>query len=224
MNRFGSNSYENENDMYPQNIRIGKQLAENNPQPWNEAPNPAAHDYRHYNHPNYRPDHPVDYHRENQQRQSRYGSGENPVMPYYPADESIRHHDNTNLWTERNAYKDHDYRYRSGHRGYWHEDYDEKYEGMHHRRHPDSFFAHIGEGIREGWNNLMHRNPQQEEMERRRHEEERHEQRNRHWPFSEKSERDSRNQHMERKNLGAEWHNSGPEHRDEDFFNRDNFR
>ena len=116
MNRFGSNSYDNENDQFAQNQQIGRQLAENSPRPWNDQSRHHIPDNRHGNHPNYRPD-PVNdirYHNthlyQNQNpNQYRSRAGENPRMPNYPNDDSYRHHD-TSIWTERNAYKDNDYR------------------------------------------------------------------------------------------------------------------
>src|SRR5690349_14823973 len=143
MNRFGSNSYDNENDQFAQNQQIGRRLAENSPRPWNEQGRQHGNipDNRHGHSPNYRPD-PVNdirYHN-NYRPRNEFGGrgGENPNMPGHPEDAAWRHHDDR-IWTERNDYKDADYRYRSGNRNYWHEDYDEQYEGRHHRPHPQNF-------------------------------------------------------------------------------------
>jgi hypothetical protein len=185
MNRFGSNSFEHENDQFAQNQRFGRLLGENNPRPWNEGNNPYRRpENLHYNHPHYRPDAPHDHY---QQGRRRY-NGERPQMPGAPYDDPARHHDDR-YWTERNNYKDHDYRYRSGHRGYWHEDYDENYEGRHHPPHPDNFFVHIGQGIRDGWNNLFHRHPEEPRNEDRsdrgrRPDDNRNYVPNPHWPYT----------------------------------------
>ena len=232
MNRFGSNSYDNESDQFAQNQQIGRQLHENSPRPWNESGRPHHVGNRHGHSPNYRPDavNDIRYHNDYTQR-NEYGGrgGENPNMPYYPQDEAQRHHD-TSIWTERNAYKDNDYRYRSGHRNYWHEDYDEKYEGRHHHPHPQNFFANIGQGLREGWNNLVHG----------RHDDDRYEdeyRRNKR-PYNpydsyRLNQGDNRyNRPEERDNpmqsrtnpQSNEWKNSGPDHRDEDFFDSRNFK
>ncbi|KAA9345877.1 hypothetical protein [Adhaeribacter soli] len=218
MNRFGSNSFESENEQYPENIRIGMQLADNNPRRWNETPNYHSNEQRHGHTPNYRPDTPRDYRYENRNRETNQFRGDNPVNPYNRFDTGNRHHD-TSIWTERNAYKDSDYRYRSGNRGYWHEDYDEMYEGKHHDQHPGGILQHIGEGIREGWNNMFNRDQRNQGEELRRQDARYYENQNqqRRWPSSHWDEDRHRRHEQERKNLGAEWHNSGPDHRDEDF-------
>lgn len=214
MNRFGSNSFENENEQYPDNIRIGKQLADNNPRPWNESPHHSSHDMRHGHRPNYRPDTPNNYDYEARRQETSSFRQNNSENPYYRHDTGAQHHD-TGIWTERNAYKDSDYRYRSGHRGYWHEDYDEKYEGRQHNRHPEGFFQHMGEGIREGWNNLFNRN--QPDQGEERHHQERHFNRHqeRRWPANRWDQNENQSYNQQHRNLGAEWHN--PNRPDEDY-------
>ncbi len=220
MNRFGSNSYDDENDQFAQNQQIGRQLHENNPRPWNERNRSQGPDNRHTQSPNYRPDAVNDYryvNRPGNQNQGRnqYGGrgGENPYMPGHPEDNGYRHH-HDRIWTERNDYKDADYRYRSGNRNYWHEDYDEQYEGRHHRPHPQNFFSNIGQGIREGWNNLVHRH----------HDDDRYqENRNRRPHNAYENYRLDKSDSRVRPN-SDEWHNSGPDHRDEDFFDSRNFK
>src|SRR5690606_6998024 len=130
-NRFGSNSFENENDQFAENQRIGRQLADNNPRPWNETINPdRLYKSRHHAHPPYRPDQDYvsrnrqnNYNQQNYYQEPRFYAGAHGDYPVN--DPGWRHHDD-DIWTERNAYKDSDFRYRSGHRNYWHEDYDDK--------------------------------------------------------------------------------------------------
>ena len=224
MNRFGSNSYDNENDQYAQNQQIGRRLAENSPRPWDprHQGNPTN---LHSGYPNYRPDavNDIRYHNDNRPR-NQYGGrgGENPNMPNYPQDNAYRHHD-TKIWSERNDYKDNDYRYRSGHRNYWHEDYDEKYEGQHHRPHPQNFFSNIGQGLREGWNNLVHGRHDDNRYEGNRYDDDHHRNKRTYNPYD--SYRLDRNRNESRNNPQSdEWHNSGPDHRDEDFFDPRNFK
>jgi hypothetical protein len=246
MNRFGSNSFENENDQFAENQRIGRQLAENNPRPWNETFDPErTYQSRHHGHPPYRPDYPVNRYPQAYNRPGNYPEGQFYAGAHhdYPAsDPDWRHHDDQ-IWTERNAYKDSDYRYRSGHRNYWHEDYDDKYEESHppHRRHPEGILGHIGEGIREGWNNLVH--PRQGNQTREMNDRNRYSGNDvRHWPNSgnypvnERSQRSirqeerredemrRRQQERESRRHDSDWHNAGPNHHDEDFFDPRNFR
>jgi hypothetical protein len=216
MNRFGSNSFDNENDQFAQNQQVGRQLGENSPRAWNEQNRP------HGSHPNYRPDAVNDIRYVNRnvnpnQNRNEWGGrgGENPNMPYYSGDDSYRHHD-TNIWTERNDYKDQDYRYRSGHRNYWHEDYDQQYEGRPHRPHPRDFFTNIGQGIREGWENLTHRHHRDDIH---------HDDSNRRGkPHNAYENYRLANSPRRDNPQSNQWHNSGPDHRDEDFFNSRNFR
>ncbi|MFC5270453.1 hypothetical protein [Adhaeribacter terreus] len=246
MNRFGSNSFENENDQFADNQRIGRQLAENNPRPWNETYDPErTYQGRHHSHPGYRSDYPS----RSDQYYNRSAYGNEPSFyagshQDYPAnDPAWRHHDDR-IWSERNDYKDSDYRYRSGHRNFWHEDYDDKYEANRHphRRHPESFIEHLGEGIREGWNNLVHPRHERERYEAHRRER-MHRNELRHWPNAENypsaedrsqraiREEERREDEMRRRQIeqesrrhGAGWHNAGPNHHDEDFFDSRNFR
>lgn len=219
MNRFGSNSFDNENDQFAQNQQIGRQLADNSPRPWNNQNQHQIPDNRHGSRPNYRPD-PVNdiryYNTHQSGNQYSNHPGHYGRMQSNQPNEGYRHHD-TSIWTERNDYKDEDYRYRSGNRNYWHEDYDEQYENRHHRPHPQNFFTNFGQGIREGWNNLFHRH---EYDDRNRYEDRSH----RNHPYNAyESYRQNPQEH--RSNPGSnEWHNSGPDHRDEDFFDRRNFR
>ena len=250
MNRFGSNSFENENDQFAENQRIGRQLAENNPRPWNETYDPdRTYQSRHHSHPNYMPDHPVGSRRGYQSRNTNWNDQPSFYAGShheYPAnDPAWRHHDDQ-IWTERNAYKDSDYRYRSGHRNYWHEDYDDKYETDYprHSRHPESFFGHVGEGIREGWNNLTHRQhtPERGSRYEERSPESNYRNEPRHWPNTSNYPGDVRRQKNVRseerwederrrqdykqrsRQQDPDWHNAGPDHHDEDFFDPRNFR
>ncbi|MBK0404784.1 hypothetical protein I5M27_17465 [Adhaeribacter sp. BT258] len=253
MNRFGSNSFENENDQFAENQRIGRQLAENNPRPWTETFDPErTYQSRHHGHPPYRPDYPNRSNAYAGQSVNRNAYGnERPFYAGahqdYPAnDPAWRHHDDR-IWTERNDYKDSDYRYRSGHRNYWHEDYDDKYEANRpfHHRHPEGIIGHVSEGIREGWNNLVHRHDRnQPDRDRDRDNRERQSgYETRHWPNAENypgaeqrsqrviREEERREDEMRRRQKEREshrhddrWHNAGPNHHDEDFFDSRNFR
>ncbi|HSI91201.1 MAG TPA: hypothetical protein VK927_08790, partial [Adhaeribacter sp.] len=126
------------------------------------------------------------------------------------------------IWTERNFFKDTDYRYRSGHRDQWHRDYDREYDpnyrGDRRQPHDESFLNRIGDGIREGWNNLIHSDREREEnqyYDRDRgytRPQDRMQDRRDNRRFGPEEERERGYTRRE-----SEWKNSGPDHRDEDY-------
>ena len=239
MNNFGSNNYRNDDDNMAENHRIGRRLAHENPHSANGEPNPEGYtSYRHHGSPNYRHDFPQDFQNRqnqpynqqnqpyNQQQYSGYNSnrqfGGNQNHYNQPYNEGARHHD-TGIWTERNDYKDDDYRYRSGNRNYWHEEYDQQYENRpQQHQHPDNFFTHIGQGIRHGWNNMFHRN--NDENQNDRYNQENNNQHRNNWQQNPAYRNYNDNRQSGNRNpQSSEWHNSGPDHRDERFFDSRDF-
>lgn len=196
MNRFGNTNYEHPEDRFSDHQRYRLQLGDNAERPW-ENPYDPERNYRSFRHAQayYNP-YRTGY-VENAGNRHFYAGAHND----YPAnDPAWRHHDDR-YWTERNDYKDSDFRYRSGHRGYWHDDYDEQYENRPKQyHHQESFWDHVGEGIRDGWNNMFHRRPHDVREEERREDHQR---------------RRDHEQKFWRED--PDYRNAGPDHRDEDF-------
>lgn len=82
----------------------------------------------------------------------------NPPREYRDYTRPEQHHDHRD-YTERNAYKDTDYRYRSGNRGNWEAPGSEYVNNQNQyrntpRNEDEGFFDRMGNSIRETWNNI----------------------------------------------------------------------
>lgn len=173
MNYQSADNFLNRNNHHDDNQQRGRELWHESPQNWygNNNPN-SQYQNRHHGSPNYRPD---DAYRQNQhpyqqeQPAGNYGK-RTQVMPGAPYDAAWRHHDN-HTWSERNDFKDDDYRYRSGHRDTWHRDYDrmDNHDNEGYRRHEPGFFEAAGNKMSQFWNDMVH--PDRNYELNRRHEE-----------------------------------------------------
>ncbi|MGV3503357.1 MAG: hypothetical protein ACO1O1_06590 [Adhaeribacter sp.] len=94
---------------------------------------------------------------------SYQGEGTSSQSPYSGDHTRPEQHYDTRFWTERNRFKDDDYRYRSGNRDTWQSaenlDYEEEDRARHRgdfRHQEEGFFDRMGNRISQAWRNMTH--------------------------------------------------------------------